>query len=85
MLILSLQLVSLLTYRALCGPHHKPQNRTYFTTDSLRAQPAVLCQGSQKQAGQMHPNADFQKLLQVQLRATLKIKNGVSLQGKHVV
>lgn len=31
MLILSLQLVSLLTYRALCGPHHKPQNRTHFT------------------------------------------------------
>lgn len=52
----------------ICGLHHIPQNRTRLLLNLL-----CYARGSQKQLGQMHPNTDFQKLLQVQLRATPKI------------
>lgn len=68
-LILNLHLVSLQTYRALIM---NTQTHT-LQADLLHAQ-SMLCQASQKQREQRHPNTDFQKFFQVHLRVTPKLK-----------
>jgi len=63
-----------LTYRALCDPRLPTPNRTHFTTDLLRAQPAALCPGSQSQLGETHPNTGFQYLFASPVEGHSRVK-----------